>query len=93
LLAEQNKNTANGVLSKQNTEDNRKDDLNPENLDSEYRQLLGFLNDRPVAVDMLVEQSGLTVESVSSMLLILELQGYITAVPGGLFSRVKSEDG
>jgi Smg protein len=39
----------------------------------------------------LVERCGLTAEVVSSMLLILELEGYGGAVPGGLYCRLKPE--
>ena len=40
------------------------------------------------AVDLLVRRSGLTAEIVSSMLLILELEGYVATAPGGLYSRL-----
>ena len=60
-------------------------------LDQEYRDLLGYLQEQPLAIDVLVERSGLTAEAVSSMLLILELQGYVTAFPGGLYSRSSLE--
>lgn len=58
-------------------------------LDEEYRQLLLAMDDEPVGIDLLVERCGLTAEAVSSMLLILELQGYVAAVPGGLYGRLK----
>jgi DNA processing protein len=56
-------------------------------LDEDYRQLLEQLGREPVSVDLLVERCGLTAEAVSSMLLILELQGLVAATPGGLYSR------
>ncbi|MEM7504034.1 MAG: DNA-protecting protein DprA, partial [Pseudomonadota bacterium] len=40
--------------------------------------------------DELAEKSGLTIDEVSSMLLILELDGSIDALPGGRFSRLAS---
>ena len=52
-------------------------------LDSEYQFLLTCINYEPTTVDFIVAQSGLSVNVVSSMLLILELQGIISAVPGG----------
>ncbi|MFO1371119.1 MAG: DNA-processing protein DprA [Candidatus Competibacteraceae bacterium] len=58
-------------------------------LDDEYRQLLAAMGDESVGIDLLVERCGLTAEVVSSMLLILELEGYVTAVPGGLYGRLK----
>ena len=56
-------------------------------LDQDYRDLLAHFPAEPIAIDVLVERCGLTVETVSSMLLILELQGYVVAAPGGLYSR------
>ena len=41
----------------------------------------------PISIDTLVERCGLTPESVSSMLLTLELQGRVTST-GGLYSRI-----
>ncbi|HEY0635484.1 MAG TPA: DNA-processing protein DprA, partial [Gammaproteobacteria bacterium] len=57
-------------------------------LDEEYQRLLHHVGDEVTTVDRLVERSGLTAEVVSSMLLILELRGLITPVPGG-FSRTR----
>lgn len=58
-------------------------------LDEDYQQLLNTLGYEPVAVDVLVERCGLTAEAVSSMLLILELQGLVASVPGGLYYRCR----
>lgn len=52
-------------------------------LDQEYRHLLNCMEHGPTAVDTLVNRSGLTPEAVSSMLLQLELQGYVASVAGG----------
>lgn len=60
-------------------------------VDEDYRLVLEHLGHEPVSVDLLVERCGLTAEAVSSMLLILELQGYVAASPGGLYSRLKTE--
>lgn len=57
-------------------------------LDEDYRKLLESLADSPAPVDLLVQRSGLTAEVVSSMLLILELEGYVATAPGGLYSRL-----
>jgi DNA processing protein len=56
-------------------------------LDPVARRLLESLDQAPTAVDLLVERSGLTAETVSSMLLVLELQGYVTSAPGGHYIR------
>ena len=55
---------------------------------AEYQRLLEALGNEPASVDALVGRCGLTAETVSSMLLILELQGFVAAAPGGLYSRL-----
>jgi len=40
-------------------------------------------------VDVLVETCGLTPAEVSSMLLQLELRGFVASSPGGLYNRLK----
>ncbi len=57
-------------------------------LEEDYRKLLEEMGYGPVSVDALVERSGLTAESVSSMLLLLELQGHVASAPGGLYRRI-----
>jgi len=57
--------------------------------DADYQRLLNALGFDPASVDQLVETSGLTIDQVSSMLLILELEGEVEALHGGLFSRLK----
>ncbi len=49
--------------------------------------LLRALGHDPASVDTLVERTGLTAEVVSSILLALEMQGYVSSAPGGLYSR------
>lgn len=57
--------------------------------DPDYQRLLKVLGFDPATTDQLVETSGLTIDQVSSMLLILELEGEIEALHGGRFSRLK----
>lgn len=57
-------------------------------LADDYRKLLDSMGDAPIGVDLLVQRSGLTAEVVSSMLLILELEGYVASAPGGLYSKL-----
>ncbi len=54
-------------------------------LDEDYQRLLAAMGHAPVAVDTLVERSGLTADTVSSMLLILELEGRVSSAPGGAY--------
>lgn len=56
-------------------------------LDSEYLRLLEVMGYDPVSIDTLVQRSGLTVEQLSSMLLILELNDQIQTAPGGFYIR------
>jgi len=56
-------------------------------IDAEYRQLLETIGYDPVPIDEIIAQSGLTAEAVSSMLLLLELEGCVSSAPGGRFSR------
>jgi DNA processing protein len=63
------------------------DNSNYSDMDSDYRLLLDKMAYDSVSVDTLVKLTGLTAEAVSSMLLILELQGLIESQQGGLYSR------
>jgi DNA processing protein len=51
--------------------------------------LLDSMGYDPVAIDTLVERSGLTAGKVSSMLLRLELQGVVKTVTGGHYVRIE----
>jgi len=54
--------------------------------DKEYVKLQKSLGHDPVGIDELVEHSGLTIDQVSSMLLILELDGKIEKLSGGRYA-------
>ncbi len=60
-------------------------------LDSDYERLLGLMGWDPVTIDTLIMRSGLTAEEVSSMLLILELEGRVEPLTGGRY--VQREEG
>ncbi|MFK5914609.1 MAG: DNA-processing protein DprA [Woeseiaceae bacterium] len=70
----------------------KSDDVEPEespsilNVDEEYQQVFKCIDFEPTSVDKVVERSGLTADAVCSMLLVLELQGYIKALSGGYYS-------
>ncbi len=55
--------------------------------DPEYARLLDALGWDSIGVDQLIARSGLTAAEVSSMLLILELQGFVQPLAGGLYQR------
>lgn len=50
--------------------------------------LLELMGPDPVALDTLVNLSGLTVDTLSAMLLSLELDSRIATLPGGLYQRL-----
>lgn len=56
--------------------------------DQAYQKLLSVMSGEPMTIDTLTRHAGLTAREVSSMLLILELQGFVETVPGGRYTRV-----
>jgi DNA processing protein len=61
----------------------------PLKLDPEYQQLIDFIGFDNTSIDQLVCRSGLTPAEVSSMLLQLEMSGYIASSHGGTYNRLK----
>jgi DNA processing protein len=62
-------------------------DIEPIQRDDDYQLLLDKLGYDPIQIDVLIERSGLTADVVSSMLLLLELQGQVESLPGGRYVR------
>jgi DNA processing protein len=60
-------------------------------LDKEYKILLDALAFEPASVDSLIERTGMSSESIASMLLILELDGHVAPHPGGRYSRMAGQ--
>jgi DNA processing protein len=58
-------------------------------LDAQSQALLACIGHEATPVDRLVERSGLTAEAVSSMLLLLELQGFVASTAGGYARTTK----
>jgi DNA processing protein len=56
--------------------------------DPEYRRLLDVLGHDPAALDELVERTGQSAAVLSSMLLMLELEGCVEGLPGGRYQRL-----
>ncbi len=61
----------------------------PLTLGADYGELLEIMGFAPVTVDQLVARSGLTPEVVSSMLLLLELDGKVHSGAGGRYTRAR----
>jgi len=59
----------------------------PAQLSADYQQLLDIIGYDPVSIDTLSRRCSLTIEQLSSMLLILELKDHIQTAPGGLYVR------
>ncbi len=60
-------------------------------LDADYRRLLDAMGFDPEPVDVLIHRSGLTADAVSSMLLLLELEGHVSSLPGGRYCRAATD--
>lgn len=71
------------LTTQENTEERSEVELDPEE-----QQILATIGLEPIPIDQIVIQTGLTPDVVSSMLLMLELQGYITACGGGRYQRL-----
>jgi DNA processing protein len=56
--------------------------------DPEYRRLLDVLGHDPAVLDELVERTGQSAAVLSSMLLMLELEGCVEGLPGGRYQRL-----
>ena len=56
-------------------------------MDEEHKSILSALGSEPLPVDQIIINTGLTAEVVSSILLMLELQGYVVACGGGHYMR------
>ncbi len=70
----------------QSTVESTGNDIEPAPQDADYDSIRNFLSHDPVSIDQLAENSGLTIDQVSSMLLILELQGEVESHSGGRYS-------
>ncbi|MGV6815876.1 MAG: DNA-processing protein DprA [Thiotrichales bacterium] len=62
-----------------------------EAIDPEHLDLLKYIDFEPTPIDMIIIRSGLTAETVSSMLLIMELNDLISAEPGGYYIKLGSD--
>jgi DNA processing protein len=77
------------LLSKEQLMAPRSDTPLPRALDKEYEMLLDALDFEPATTEILVARTHLPSESVASMLLILELEGRVAALPGGRYGRMR----
>lgn len=59
-----------------------------ENLDEDHKRVLQAIDYDPTPVDMIIKRSELSAQEVSSILLILELNGDISSEAGGYYIRL-----
>ncbi|MEX0732498.1 MAG: DNA-processing protein DprA [Aquisalimonadaceae bacterium] len=55
-------------------------------MDEDHQRVMEALGHDPTTLESVLQRTGLTPEAVSSILLILELQGHVTAMPGGRYA-------
>lgn len=67
------------------------EDGESETISADHARVLEALGHDPVPMDILLQRIGLTPAELSSILLILELQGRVTSMPGGRYARVWHE--
>ncbi len=60
--------------------------------DPGYRELLKALGFDPCGIADLAQRTGLTTAELSSMLLLLEMEGLVEALPGGRYSRLSKRN-
>jgi DNA processing protein len=56
--------------------------------DPAYANVLEMLGFAPTTIAELIQRVGLTAAELSSMLLVLELEGFVEALPGGRYARL-----
>jgi DNA processing protein len=59
--------------------------------DTDYRKLLDAVGFDPTPIDRIIQRSELTAAAVSSMLLMMELEGFVAAHPGARYSRTAKD--
>src|SRR6185295_19059516 len=64
----------------------------PVTSDPSYDRLLKELSFSPTPIGDLSTRTGLTTAELSSMLLLLELEGQVEALPGGRYSRRRKKN-
>ncbi len=61
-------------------------------LDEDSLRALACLGYEATPIDVLVARAGLTADALSSILLSLELDGYVRSTPGGSYERIASKE-
>ena len=61
-------------------------------LDQDSRRTLECLGYEATSIDVLIARAGLTADALSSILLSLELDGYVRSTPGGSYERIANKE-
>ena len=69
-------------------EENEEIDLSAPEWDEDYQNVLNAMGFEPISIDQVIVQTGLTAEEVSSILLMLELQGQVSPSGGGSYTKL-----
>ena len=77
------------ILEKNSTEP---DQTMTDELPPDHAGLLEIMGYDPISIDRLIQLSALTAEEVSSMLLIMELEGRVATLSGGFYQRLNPRD-
>ena len=72
------------TIAQTTTQNTQTSELTPD-----QRKLLNYIHYSPTSLDTLVNETGENIENITSHLLILELQGYISDTNGGCYTRIK----
>ena len=76
-----------GLHSNLNTNTSLSQKIATTNLDVDYQNLLEVITYSPISIDELIANSNFKAEQISSMLLILELDGFVSNVGSGRYTR------
>ena len=60
----------------------------PATLPKDQQEILAYIDDNPISIDHLQKRSHLSIDDVNSLLILLEIEGYIQSMPGGKVARV-----
>lgn len=71
--------TVNNPVNRDSNLDRNKTDNISHDLDADEQKLLDAMGYDPILIDQIVEQTGFAIDAVSSILLLLELKGYVSA--------------
>ena len=76
-----------GLHSDLNTNTSLSQTIAITDLDADYQSLLEVITYSPISIDELIANSNFKAEQISSMLLILELDGFVSNVGSGRYTR------